>query len=95
MRKATPRYVSLLVKTSFKRGSYIKAAIRTVDNLKLILLDCDVIKWHYIFFFFFFSLFASVDVESIAIFFDYAKEIVLASFVNCHERKLTQFVEIQ
>ena len=93
MRKATPRYVSLLVKTSFKRGSYIKAAIRTVDNLKLILLDCDVIKWHYIGFFF--SLFASVDVESIAIFFDYAKEIVLASFVNCHERKLTQFVEIQ
>lgn len=93
MRKATPRYVSLLVKTSFKRGSYIKAAIRTVDNLKLILLDCDVIKWHYIVFFF--RLFASVDVESIAIFFDYAKEIVLASFVNCHERKLTQFVEIQ
>lgn len=94
MRKATPRYVSLLVKTSFKRGSYIKAGIGTVDNLKLILLDCDVIKWHYIVFFFF-SLFASVDVESIAIFFDYAKEIVLASFVNCHERKLTQFVEIQ
>lgn len=52
MRKATPRYVSLLVKTSFKRGSYIKAGIGTVDNLKLILLDCDVIKWHYIVFFF-------------------------------------------